>query len=123
MSVVLAITFIFCIIIARLFYVQVIWGSELVIRAADQWNREIPVVASRGRMFAVLLAPAMLVTAAVAALALVAGCPVLAALLAGIHLSGCSGDILMAAAALHEGRCTHVRDTDTGIELLAEGNQ
>ena len=51
MSVVLAITFIFCIIIARLFYVQVIWGSELVIRAADQWNREIPVVASRGRIY------------------------------------------------------------------------
>ena len=81
------------------------------------------VVVSRGRMVAVLLAPAVLVTAAVAALALVAGCPVLAALLAGIHLSGCSGDILMAAAALREGRCTHVRDTDTGIELLAEGDQ
>ena len=47
LSVVLAITFIFFIIAARLFYVQVIWGRELVMRASDQWNREIPVVAAR----------------------------------------------------------------------------
>ncbi len=44
----LAITFIFCIIAARLLYVQVAWGSDLKLRAADQWNREIPVIASRG---------------------------------------------------------------------------
>lgn len=44
----LAITFIFCIITARLLYVQVAWGSDLKLRAADQWNREIPVIASRG---------------------------------------------------------------------------
>lgn len=50
MSVTLAITFIFCIIIVRFFYVQVIWGDELVLRATDQWNREIPVVASRGHI-------------------------------------------------------------------------
>ncbi len=44
----LAIAFIFFIIFARLFYVQVIWGAELQLRASDQWNREIPVIASRG---------------------------------------------------------------------------
>ena len=44
----LAITFIFCIILARLLYVQAAWGSELVLRATDQWNREIPVIAARG---------------------------------------------------------------------------
>lgn len=44
----LAITFIFCIIAARLLYVQVAWGSDLKLRASDQWNREIPVIASRG---------------------------------------------------------------------------
>ncbi len=44
----LAITFIFFIILARLLYVQIAWGSDLVLRATDQWNREIPVVASRG---------------------------------------------------------------------------
>ena len=46
----LAITFIFFIIAARYFYVQVIWGGKLVLRAADQWNRDIPVIASRGRI-------------------------------------------------------------------------
>ena len=44
----LAIAFIFCIIFARLLYVQLVWGSELKYRASDQWNREIPVIASRG---------------------------------------------------------------------------
>lgn len=76
-------------------------------------------VASRGRMVAVLLAPAVLVTAGVAAAALAMGCPLLAVLLAGFHLSGCAGDALMAWAALSEPRCTHVRDTDVGIDLLS----
>lgn len=48
MSVSLAIAFIFCIIISRLLYVQIAWGSELTLKAFDQWNREIPVIASRG---------------------------------------------------------------------------
>ncbi len=48
MSVSLAITFIFFIIFARFFYIQLVWGKELVYRATDQWNREIPIVASRG---------------------------------------------------------------------------
>ena len=50
MSVVLTITFIFIIILVRFFYVQIIWGDELVLRAVDQWNREIPVIAARGRI-------------------------------------------------------------------------
>ena len=44
----MAITFIFILILARIFYVQVAWGKELVYRATDQWNREIPVIARRG---------------------------------------------------------------------------
>lgn len=48
MSLGLAITFIFCLIIARLIYVQLAWGSELKLKASDQWNREIPVIATRG---------------------------------------------------------------------------
>lgn len=51
MSVFLAITFLFCLIFARFFYIQVVWGQELVLRATDQWNREIPVVASRGKIY------------------------------------------------------------------------
>ncbi len=51
MSVILAIAFIFCLIFARYFYVQVVWGKELTLKAADQWNREIPVVAARGEIY------------------------------------------------------------------------
>lgn len=46
----LAITFLFCVIALRFFWVQVVDGGELVVRAEDQWNREIPVVAARGRI-------------------------------------------------------------------------
>ncbi len=44
----LAIAFIFCLIFARLFYVQIVWGKELTYKATDQWNREIPIIAGRG---------------------------------------------------------------------------
>lgn len=44
----MAITFIFCIILGRLLYVQIAWGTELQGLATDQWNREIPVIAARG---------------------------------------------------------------------------
>ncbi|MBE7061557.1 MAG: hypothetical protein E7382_03350, partial [Clostridiales bacterium] len=38
-------------IIGRLFYVQVVWGDDLQEKAIDQWTREIPVVAQRGKIF------------------------------------------------------------------------
>ena len=44
----LAIAFIFCLILGRLVYVQLVWGAELKYRATDQWNREIPIIAARG---------------------------------------------------------------------------
>lgn len=44
----LAITFILFVILGRLVYVQLVWGRELTLKAADQWNREIPVIARRG---------------------------------------------------------------------------
>lgn len=44
----LAIAFIFCLIFGRLIYVQLVWGTDLKYRATDQWNREIPIIASRG---------------------------------------------------------------------------
>lgn len=43
-----AIAFLFCILTARFFYVQVAWSGELGYRALDQWMREIPIVAERG---------------------------------------------------------------------------
>lgn len=47
----LAITFILFIILGRLVYVQLVWGSDLILKAADQWNREIPVIAQRGLIY------------------------------------------------------------------------
>ena len=47
-AVAMAITFLFCILCARFFYVQVAWSGELAGRAIDQWTREIPVIAERG---------------------------------------------------------------------------
>jgi len=46
----LAITFLFLCVIGRLFYVQIIWGEDLQEKAIDQWTREIPVIASRGKI-------------------------------------------------------------------------
>ncbi|MBQ3235723.1 MAG: stage V sporulation protein D [Clostridia bacterium] len=37
-------------VIARLFYVQIIWGNELQIKALDQWTRNVPVLAKRGEI-------------------------------------------------------------------------
>ena len=46
-----AIAFIFCLFFGRFFYIQVIWEDELHYLALDQWTREIPVVAGRGKIF------------------------------------------------------------------------
>jgi len=46
----LLIAFLFCLIFARFFYVQVIWGESLQTKAIDQWTRELPIVAERGRI-------------------------------------------------------------------------
>lgn len=37
-------------VFGRLFYVQVIWGEDLQKKAIDQWTREIPVIAARGKI-------------------------------------------------------------------------
>ncbi len=46
----MAIAFIFCLFLARFFYIQAIWEDDLHYLALDQWTREIPVVAGRGRI-------------------------------------------------------------------------
>lgn len=89
-------------------------------RGAFLYTRAEGALMARRRMVAVLLSPTVLVSAALAAAALCAGLPVLAALLVGIHLSGCAGDILMAATVLRERSCTHALDTETGMTLLCD---
>ncbi len=46
----MAVTFLFCFLLGRFFYVQVAWSEELNYRALDQWTREIPIVAKRGKI-------------------------------------------------------------------------
>lgn len=75
-------------------------------------------VLSKPRFVAVLLAPAVLVTAVLLGLGLVLGYPFMTIWAAVLHLSGCSGDILAAGAILRERACTHCRDTERGVELL-----
>ena len=46
----IAITFIFLLLLSRLFVVEVIMGEKLVSHAVDQWTRELPVKAVRGEI-------------------------------------------------------------------------
>lgn len=77
-------------------------------------------VLSKLRFVVVLLAPTVLVTAALLGLGLVLGYPFMTLWAAVLHLSGCSGDILAAGMILRERACTHCRDTERGVELLCE---
>ena len=77
-------------------------------------------VLPRGRMVAVLLAPAVLVTTAIALLVCLAGRPLMGMVLGGLHLASCAGDVLMVVEIAREPACTHVRDTDRGIEMLED---
>lgn len=44
------ITFLFCLLGGRYFYVQISWSGELAGKALDQWTREIPIIAERGKI-------------------------------------------------------------------------
>ncbi|MDR0856279.1 MAG: PASTA domain-containing protein [Clostridiales bacterium] len=44
----LTITFLFALLVGRIAYLQVVQGDALQLRAADQWTRDLPVVARRG---------------------------------------------------------------------------
>ena len=77
-------------------------------------------VVTRRAELAVLLAPALVVTALLAAVPAELGYPLFAAVQSFIHLSGCAGDVAMALEIAQEPECTYVRDTDNGIELLKE---
>ncbi len=46
----MAVTLLFCLLCGRFFYVQVLWSEELGYRALDQWTRELPIVAERGKI-------------------------------------------------------------------------
>lgn len=47
-AVILAVIILILGVLARLFYVQIIWGKALQEKAFDQWTRELPIIAPRG---------------------------------------------------------------------------
>lgn len=50
LAAVLSITFIFILLIGRLVYIQIFQGQELQSRAIDQWTRDLPLQAERGKI-------------------------------------------------------------------------
>ena len=50
LAVIVAFSMLFCFLVGRFFYVQVIWQGELNYRALDQWTRELPIIAERGKI-------------------------------------------------------------------------
>lgn len=95
---------------------RVSFGRE----GAFLYTRAEGAVVPRARMVAVLLAPAVALTAALVAGGAAFDVPTLGALVAALHLSGCAGDAVMALEIAREPACTHVRDTATGVTLLSD---
>ena len=75
-------------------------------------------VLTRPRFVCVLVAPTVLLSLAILGVPAALGAPLLGWCLFALHLSGCAGDLIMAARIATERGCTHVRDTDYGCELL-----
>lgn len=50
LSLLVAAIFLLCGIFLRLAYIQVVWGKDLQLKAADQWTRDLPVTAYRGQI-------------------------------------------------------------------------
>ncbi len=46
----ISITFLFCLLIGRLFFVQIIDGQSLTFKASEQWHRDLPLKAKRGNI-------------------------------------------------------------------------
>ena len=45
------IAFLFCVVVGKLFYVQLVDGQKLSAKALDQWTRDLPLVARRGGVY------------------------------------------------------------------------
>lgn len=82
------------------------------------YTRTNDAVLSRGRFAAVLLAPSVVLTALLVGLGVVAESLAAGVLAAGLHLTGCTGDLLMVWEIHATADATHVQDTATGCRLL-----
>lgn len=75
-------------------------------------------VLPRRRFCVVLLAPAVMVTAALLTVAVVLGRPLLGWFLAVVHVAGCTGDIGYVRIIASEPQASLVQDTERGIALF-----
>lgn len=83
------------------------------------YTRTNDAVLSRWRFVAVLLAPSVLLTVALLTAGTALGAPAAGVLAAGLHLTGCTGDLLMAWVIVRERGARYVQDTEDGCRLLA----
>lgn len=83
------------------------------------YTRTDDLVLTRGRFVAVLVAPSVVLTLALVGLGVATAWPVAGVLAAGLHLTGCTGDLAMAWEIVTTPGVTHVQDTDSGCRLLA----
>ena len=51
LAIIIAVAFLFLFVLGRMFYIQIIWGDNLQEKAIDQWTRDIPVIAERGKIY------------------------------------------------------------------------
>lgn len=51
LAIIIAVAFLFLFVLGRMFYIQIIWGEDLQEKAIDQWTRDIPVIAERGKIY------------------------------------------------------------------------
>lgn len=84
------------------------------------YTRTNDAVLPRECFVAVLLTPAAVITVALLLWGCIGGDLGFGILTTGLHLSGCTGDLLMAALIHTTPEATHVQDTEVGCKLLAE---
>lgn len=83
------------------------------------YTRTNDAVLSRRRFVAVLLAPSVALTVLLVGVGAALGAMAGGILAAGLHLTGCTGDLIMVAAIAREPRARWVQDTESGCRLLA----
>ena len=94
------------------------WGTRTRFGARDgMLYTEAPgLILPAAKFIVVLMAPAVLVTVGLVALGLSLGMPLAAVLAAGIHLSGCAGDLVFLFEIVRS-HAAYVEDTGSGIRM------
>lgn len=97
------------------------------VRFGVQWERGMlyacaeGIVFTRAQYLVAVMAPSVVVTALCASMGAAFGWPVVAGLVATLHLSGCTGDWFYAWAIARNGKIIACEDTSWGVRFLGEG--